>query len=294
MKTKMNRFVVSRAFARPAARSALAALLPLAGVCCNAQAQTASADTAETSRTSPAFAVSASLAVLSDYRFRGISQSWMGPALQGGLELSLPGSGYLGLSGSSVSRHSYAQGRGLEVDLYGGWRGELLPGWSADVGLLHYSYPGARMPVAQGQGVRYDTTEAYLGMVHGGFSARWSLALSPYFGLRDSTAASAFAEPLAQRGSSRASSYLDLNYQHPLGDWAVLGLHAGYTQVRRYSELSYADWRLSLARSWGDWTASLAWVASSADARYYRASNAGGRMRELGRGAWVLSLSRAL
>ena len=113
-------------------------------------------------------------------------------------------------------------------------------------------------------GVRYDTTEAYLGVTHGGFSAKWSLALTPYFGLRDSTAATAFAEALPGSGSSRGSSYLDLNYQHPLGDWAVLGLHAGHTQVRNYSELSYADWRVSLARSWGPWTATLAWAGTSA------------------------------
>ena len=159
---------------------------------------------------------------------------------------------------------------------------------------LHYNYPGARVPRGDGSGgVRYDTTEAYLGVTHGGFSAKWSLALTPYFGLRDSTAATAFAEALPGSGSSRGSSYLDLNYQHPLGDWAVLGLHAGHTQVRNYSELSYADWRVSLARSWGPWTATLAWAGTSADTRYYRAANAAGQMQSLGRSGWVLSLSAA-
>jgi uncharacterized protein (TIGR02001 family) len=268
----------------------------MAAASCHAQAETSpvsSASAAAQESPAPAYTVTGSVALLSDYRFRGISQSWMGPALQGGLELSLPGGAYLGASGSSVSRHSYLDGRAMELDLYGGWRAELLPGWTGDIGLLHYNYPGARVPRSDGGSVRYDTTEAYLGASHGGFSARWSLALTPYFGLRDSTAATAFAEALPGSGSSRGSSYLDLNYQHPLGDWATLGLHAGHTQVRNYSELSYSDWRVSLARSWGPWTATLAWAGTSADARYYRAANAAGQMQSLGRGGWVLSLSAA-
>lgn len=275
------------------------ALLSLTGASCHAQSHAetspvSSASAAPAEPSAPAYALTGSVTLLSDYRFRGISQSWMGPALQGGLELSLPRGAYLGASGSSVSRHSYLDGRALELDLYGGWRTELLPGWTGDIGLLHYNYPGARVPRGDGSGgVRYDTTEAYLGVTNGGFSAKWSLALTPYFGLRDSTAATAFAEALPGSGSSRGSSYLDLNYQHPLGDWAVLGLHAGHTQVRNYSELSYADWRVSLARSWGPWTATLAWAGTSADTRYYRAANAAGQMQSLGRSGWVLSLSAA-
>lgn len=275
------------------------ALLSLTGTSCHAQSH---AETSPVSFTSAApaepptsaYALTGSVTLLSDYRFRGISQSWMGPALQGGLELSLPRGAYIGVSGSSVSRHSYLEGRALELDLYGGWRTELPAGWTGDIGLLHYNYPGARVPRGDGGGgVRYDTTEAYLAASHGGFSAKWSLALTPYFGLRVSTAATAFAEALPGSGSSRGSSYLDLNYQHPLSDWAVLGLHAGHTQVRNYSELSYADWRVSLARSWGPWTATLAWAGTSADTRYYRAADAAGRMQSLGRSGWVLSLSAA-
>jgi uncharacterized protein (TIGR02001 family) len=271
-------------------------LWPLAAAACQAQAQSWPAGSTQAEpaapASTPAYTLTGSATLLSDYRFRGISQSWLGPALQGGLELGLPQGGYLGLSGSSVSRHSYLDGRALELDLYGGWRTEVAPGWTGDVGLLHYNYPGARIPLEGGTSVRYDTTEAYLGLSHGGFSAKWSLALTPYFGLRGSTAASAFAQPLEARGSSRGSSYLDLNYQHAMG-WATLGLHAGYTQVRRYSELSYADWRVSLAHSWGPWTASLAWADTSARASYYRAANAAGQMQSLGRGGWVLSLSTA-
>ena len=76
-----------------------------------------------------------------------------------------------------------------------------------------------------------------------------------------------------------------------LGNWATLGLHGGYTYVRNYSEVSYADWRVSLAKTWGIWTASLAYAGTSADDRYYRAANGQGQWRSLGRSGWVLGLS---
>ena len=234
-----------------------------------------------------------SLSLLSDYRFRGISQTWQGAAVQGGVELALPQGWYLGTSLSNVSTNSYGLGQGLEHDIYGGWRGEVAPDWQLDAGLLQYRYPGARLATDSGGSKRFDTTEAYLGTTHGGFSAKWSVALTPYFGLRDSTAGSAFASALPPEGSSRGSQYLDLNYQHPLGDWATLGLHGGYTYVRNYSDVSYADWRLSLSRSWGAWTASAAYVGTSADDKFYSAVNGQGQWRSLGRSGLVLGLSAA-
>ena len=239
------------------------------------------------------FPLTGSLALLSDYRFRGISQTWQGAEVQGGVELALPKGWYLGTSLSNVSTNSYGQGQGLEHDIYGGWRGEVAPDWLLDSGLLQYRYPGARLGASDGSTKRFDTTEAYLGVTHGGFSAKWSVALTPYFGLRESTACSAFASALAPAGSSRGSQYLDLNYQRPVGDWATLGLHGGYTYVRNYSDVSYADWRLSLSRSWGAWTASAAYVGTSADDKFYSAVNGQGQWRSLGRSGLVLGLSAA-
>ena len=182
--------------------------------------------------------ITGSLALVTDYRFRGISQTWRGAAVQGGVELALPHGGYLGTWLSNVSSNSYPQGQSLEHDIYGGWRGEVASGWQMDAGMLHYRYPGARLSAAGG-----------------------------------------------------GSQYLDLNYQHPMADWGTLGLHGGYTHVRNYGEVSYADWRLSLAKTWGAWTGSVAWVGTSADARYYSAVNDSGQMRSLGRSGWVLGLS---
>jgi uncharacterized protein (TIGR02001 family) len=83
--------------------------------------------------------VSGNVAVVSDYRFRGVSLSGGDPAIQGGVDIAHDSGFYVGTWGSSI------QGGGpageLELDVYGGWSGEVTSGVTVDVGLLYYLYP---------------------------------------------------------------------------------------------------------------------------------------------------------
>ncbi|PZQ14968.1 MAG: hypothetical protein DI565_11030 [Ancylobacter novellus] len=89
------------------------------------------------------FDVSFGVAVLSDYRFRGVTQSKRKPAVQGYVELQAFDWIYAGVWSSSVS---FPTRFGLtdpaaEVDFYAGVR----PTWgsfSLDAGYLYYWYPG--------------------------------------------------------------------------------------------------------------------------------------------------------
>lgn len=77
--------------------------------------------------------------VVSDYVFRGISQTNEGGALQGGVEMGLPANGYFGVWGSTVD---FGDGTDTEVDVYGGWRPEWM-GLTLDIGAIAYRYIGA-------------------------------------------------------------------------------------------------------------------------------------------------------
>lgn len=78
------------------------------------------------------------VAVVSDYRFRGVSLSDQSIALQGGLDLSFESGFYAGLWGSSIEPVGSSE---LELDLYGGYAGETASGLGYDFGLLVYTYP---------------------------------------------------------------------------------------------------------------------------------------------------------
>lgn len=94
----------------------------------------------------PAFAqevtVTGNVSLVSDYAFRGISQTEENPALQGGFDASFGDSGfYVGTWASSINFAGYGGGN-LELDIYGGYKFALGP-VAMDVGVLGYFYPGA-------------------------------------------------------------------------------------------------------------------------------------------------------
>ena len=85
--------------------------------------------------------VSGSVALVSDYRFRGVSQSDKEAALQGSITVTHESGLYGGFWASNLAGWGTFGGANLELDLYGGYK---LPvaGGTLDVGLTWYMYPG--------------------------------------------------------------------------------------------------------------------------------------------------------
>ncbi len=85
-------------------------------------------------------AVEGNVAIVSDYRFRGVSLSDETIALQGGLDLGWESGFYVGTWGSSIEPVGNSE---LELDLYAGFSSETASGIGYDIGALVYTYPGA-------------------------------------------------------------------------------------------------------------------------------------------------------
>ena len=85
------------------------------------------------------------LTFASDYRFRGISQTFNKPVLQLDSIYTAESGFYLGIFGSNVD-FGPEIGANVEVDFYGGWAGEIADGLSADLQLTRYIYPGDDVP----------------------------------------------------------------------------------------------------------------------------------------------------
>lgn len=88
------------------------------------------------------FEVSGNVALVSEYRFRGVDLSGGEIAIQGGVDLSTDIGIYMGTWASSLDEDTVGFGS-TEVDVYGGWSGDLTEGVSADVGVIAYLYPDA-------------------------------------------------------------------------------------------------------------------------------------------------------
>ncbi|HEX7710096.1 MAG TPA: TorF family putative porin [Sphingomonadaceae bacterium] len=130
-------------------RSLLAATI-LAG--CAFAATPALADDAAPADPTPEFTVTGNVALVTDYRFRGVSQSAGDPAIQGGLTLNHKSGLYVGAWSSSINFANVgadATFGNQELDLFGGWTGSLTNNLTLDAGLLYYAYPGGHVGKAE-------------------------------------------------------------------------------------------------------------------------------------------------
>ncbi|MYN43795.1 hypothetical protein GTP23_01770 [Pseudoduganella sp. FT93W] len=213
-------------------------------------------------------------AVVSDYRYRGISQTRLKPALQGGFDYTNNPTGvYAGTWLSTIKWTKDAGGDGsIEWDLYAGKRGSLSDDLAYDVGVLGYLYANNGLGHVAGM-ANANTTEIYGQLGYGPVYLKYSHAVTNLFGYAD----------------SKNSGYLDLGANFDLGDGLSANLHAGRQKVRGNDAASYTDWKLGVTKDFGVATVALAWVATNASSTAY-ASPANGKF--LGKNALLLSVSK--
>lgn len=96
----------------------------------------------EAAEETPAFTVSGSAAIVTDYRFRGVSQSDREYAAQAGITVTHESGFYLATWGSNLAGWGTFGGPNLELDLVGGWKTTFEGGAGLDIGVTVYTYPG--------------------------------------------------------------------------------------------------------------------------------------------------------
>jgi uncharacterized protein (TIGR02001 family) len=88
----------------------------------------------------PAITISGAATIASDYRFRGVSQSDEGFAVQGGFTVSHESGLYAGAWGSNLAGWGTFGGANMELDLYAGYKLPVGEG-TLDLGVTWYMYP---------------------------------------------------------------------------------------------------------------------------------------------------------
>jgi uncharacterized protein (TIGR02001 family) len=204
--------------------------------------------------------------LVTDYRYRGISQSRLKPALQGGVDYSQGGL-YLGAWASTIkwikdtgTINSYDAGSAnLELDLYGGYKGEISKDFTYDVGVLTYQYPSNKLNPST------NTTEVYGALTYGPATLKYSHSLSNLFGFAD----------------SKGSGYLDLSATFDVGGFLITP-HLGRQLVNNLGSASYTDASLTVAKDIGN---GVVLSATAVDARTGAYFGAG---KDLGKAGLVL------
>ena len=132
----------------------------------------------------PDWTFPASISFVSDYIFRGQSQTWGRPAAQFAIEADHKSGFYAGFAASNVS-DEWLPGANLETDFFGGYRGTVSV-FGFDVGGIYYYYPGANWDESQFVGMNRDnslnTFEVYASLSYKWLSVKAGRTLTEYFG----------------------------------------------------------------------------------------------------------------
>jgi uncharacterized protein (TIGR02001 family) len=208
---------------------------------------------------------SANASLVSDYRFRGISQTFRRPAIQLGFDYAHSSGLYLGNWNSNVSEGAGFPAANLEMDFFGGWK-KSWGDWGVDLGAIYYYYPGSDANATAGTQFvnprdatkvhtgRVDNTEVYLGVSWKWLSLKYSHALSDYFSLP----------------GTKGSRYWDLSANWDLGGgWSLVG-HVGALKLKGWHDGtdatrgSYTDWKIGVTKEVAGWILGAAYVDTNA------------------------------
>lgn len=194
---------------------------------------------AQTKAPEPDYTLSYNIGAVTEYRYRGISQSAREPALQGGIDFAHKSGWYVGtwastikwIKDSSIPGCPCAKGP-VEVDVYGGYRGSVNDDVSYDVGGLEYWYPGNTLKNITGENA--NTFELYGAITYRIFTAKYSHSLTNLFGTPD----------------SKGSGYVDLSAAFDAGNGFSVTPHVGWQRIRHFG--TYMDYALTGAKDFGN------------------------------------------
>lgn len=182
--------------------------------------------------------ISGSATVVSDYRFRGVTQSDEDFAIQGGITASHESGFYIGTWGSSIG----SWGGGTEIDFFGGFAAEVVSGVTVDIGATYYWYPSGTGDT--------DVIEPYISVSGdiGPVSAKVGLAYAP--------------EQDSLGDASSVYTYLDLSTAIPTTPFTLKG-HIGYAKSDSFlggDDGKMVDYLIGIDASWKNLTFGIAYV----------------------------------
>jgi hypothetical protein len=201
----------------------------------------------------PDYTLAYNVGLTTDYRFRSIAQSSFKPAVQGGVDFSHKSGAYAGVWGSNVNwvkDFAGATEGSLELDLYGGYKGELMKGLGFDVGLIGYLYP------SNNAATNANTTEIYAALTYGVVTAKYSRSVTNF----------------VANANSSGSQYLELAATFDLGNGFSVTPHIGRQMIpNQTTSGDYTDYSLTLGKDFGNGiSASVSAVGTDAKDDFYK------------------------
>lgn len=251
----------------------------------------------------PAYSITGNVSFNSDYVWRGLTQTFGGPAVQFGADWKHRSGLYAGFWASNVSE-KWVPGANLETDYYAGYKTEIASGLLLDLNLLYVYYPGGDYSKALDgrtfQSSRPHTLEPSIGLSYQWASIKYGRTLSKFYGWNVNNSApgvfSAEDVNAGVKGSTRGSQYLELGASYDVSESVNLSMQLGREWVANSSGLDWSYLRLGVSKALVDnWSVGLSVWGTTQPAAFknYAALTGSGDTESVGRTRAVLSIARA-
>ncbi|ADL54114.1 TorF family putative porin [Gallionella capsiferriformans] len=238
--------------------------------------------------------VSANVGIVSDYVFRGISQTSHNSAIQGGVDYAHASGFYAGVWGSNVSwiydTAATASGSpSMELDTYLGFKNAFAEDFSYDVGFVRYNYLGTY--TAAGGYAKADTDEVYGAIGYKWFTAKYSYGLGDFLTVP----------------GAKGTNYLELNASVPLADSGfTVTAHVGRqtykgagadaaaaitTGAPGTGTPTYSDYKVGITKDISGYVLGLAYTSTNVSSFY--TTPVATTNSQLGKGTAALTLTHA-
>jgi len=261
------------------------AALAVPGVAMAADAETTEHKEGKHVTPASAHTVTSNVGLVSNYVYRGITQTIGKPAIQGGFDYARTSGFYAGVWGSNVSWITGSGSAGnasLEMDTYAGFKGSFAEDYSFDVGAVRYNYLGEYVPPAGY--VKADTSEIYGAIGYKWITAKYSYSLGDFLTVPE----------------AKGTSYLEVNASYTLADSGVtLGAHYGKQTYKGVAadalvaggtDPSYADYKVNVSKDFSGYVFGLAYTNTNAKSGgYYTYSG-----KDWGKSAIAVSLTHSM
>ena len=207
---------------------------------------------AQAAKAEPEYTFSGNAGLVSDYRFRGFTQTDYDPAFQGGFDFAHKSGFYLGNWNSNVEQSLYT-GASLEMDFYGGYKGSVGD-FGYDIGYIYYAYPNS----GSGDSTKVKNGEIYVGASYRGLvSLKYYHSTTRFFSIGKGTGV-----------DTKNSQYLDLGATYDLGGGFGINGHVGWQKVKNLKDLgaeddTYADYKAGVTYDLSGWLLGASVIATS-------------------------------
>lgn len=200
--------------------------------------------------------------LVTDYIYRGITQTAHNAAIQGGVDYAHASGFYAGIWGSNVSwiKDSGAIATGnanIELDAYFGFKNSIAADLSYDVGYVRYNYLGSYTPATGFNNA--GTAEVYGAAIYKFVTLKYSYGLLDGF--------------LTIPGA-KGTNYIDLSASYPVADSGVtIGAHVGKqtfvgvpadAAATAGTPLTYTDYKLNATKDFSGYVVGLAYTSTNA------------------------------